>query len=356
MLKTLTLRRFRGFESYELTDLTRVNLIVGKNNSGKTSILEAVELLVAGGHVSAFYGAAERRGGTVPNLRRDPGPAISDLFYGHECQPGASLELSSDDAQLTLKVRVRSLDAVEDVSRATGWHYDEEHPEPAFALSIVSSRTGNGFLFPITEDGMIVDYRSIQRQTSPFEKSIHFLTVSSFSFEGMARSWEDTVTHGQESEIVQDMELLLPDIDSIHFLGGNRKNGGKILVGSRGAGRRFPIGSFGDGLRRLLAFRLALAGAKNGFLLIDEIDSGLHWTVMEDVWRLLVKVAERLNVQVFATTHSYDCIRGLGTLLRAHPELAGQVSIHKLDQSLPRAVSLQGTRIPAAVEQELEVR
>lgn len=355
MLKTLTLRRFRGFESYELTDLTRVNLIVGKNNSGKTSILEAVELLVAGGHVSAFYGAAERRGGAVPYLRRDPGPAISDLFYGHECKPGVSLELSSD-AQLALKVRVRSLDAVEDVSRAKGWHYDEEHPEPAFALSIVSSRTGNGFLFPITEDGMIVDYRSIQRQTSPLEKSVHFLTLASFSFEGMVRAWEDTLTHGQESEIVQDMELLLPDIDSIHFVGGDRKNGGKILVGSRGAERRFPIGSFGDGLRRLLAFRLALAGAKNGFLLIDEIDSGLHWTVMEDIWRLLVQVAVRLNVQVFATTHSYDCIRGLGTLLRAHPELAGQVSIHKLDQSLPQAVSLQGARIPIAVEQEIEVR
>ena len=62
------------------------------------------------------------------------------------------------------------------------------------------------------------------------------------------------------------------------------------------------------------------------------------------------------NVQVFATTHSYDCIRGLGTLLRAHPELAGQVAIHKLDQSLPQAVTLQGARIPVAVEQDLEVR
>ena len=356
MLKTLTLRRFRGFESYHVADLARVNLIVGKNNSGKTSILEAVELLVAGGHVSAFYGSAERRGSTVPHLRSDPGPAVSDLFYGHECQPGVFLELSSEDAQLTLKVRVRSLDAVEDAGRAKGWHYDEEHPEPAFALSIISSRTSEDYLFPITEDGMIVDYGSIHRQTAPLDKAVHFLTLASFSFEGMVRAWEDTLTHGRESEIVQDMRLLLPSIDSIHFLGGDRTTGGKILVGSRGAGRRFPIASFGDGLRRLLAFRLALAGAKNGFLLIDEIDSGLHWTVMDDVWRLLVQVAERLNVQVFATTHSYDCIRGLSTLIRARRELAGQVAIHKLDRSLPQAVTLQGARIPVAVEQEIEVR
>lgn len=139
-------------------------------------------------------------------------------------------------------------------------------------------------------------------------------------------------------------------MDSIHFLAGGRLGDGGILVGRRGAARRIQIGNHGDGVRRLLAFRLALAGAENGFLLIDEIDSGLHWTVMEDIWRLLVQVAERLNVQIFATTHSYDCIRGLGTLVRAHPELAGQVSIHKLERSLPQAISLRGARIPVVIE------
>ena len=62
MLKTLALRGFRGFESYELTDLATVNLIVGKNNCGKTTILEAVELLVSNGHPFALYDVAGRRG------------------------------------------------------------------------------------------------------------------------------------------------------------------------------------------------------------------------------------------------------------------------------------------------------
>ena len=62
MLKTLALRGFRGFESYELTDLTTVNLIVGKNNCGKTTVLEAVELLVSNGHPVVLHGVAGRRG------------------------------------------------------------------------------------------------------------------------------------------------------------------------------------------------------------------------------------------------------------------------------------------------------
>ena len=71
MLKTLALRGFRGFESYELTDLATVNLIVGKNNCGKTTILEAVELLVSNGHPFALYGRCRppRRSGFVGEQR-----------------------------------------------------------------------------------------------------------------------------------------------------------------------------------------------------------------------------------------------------------------------------------------------
>ena len=117
-----------------------------------------------------------------------------------------------------------------------------------------------------------------------------------------------------------------------------------------------PIGSYGDGLRRLLALRLALQGANHGYLLIDEIDYGLHWTVMEEVWRLLVEVAKEADVQVFATTHSHDCIRGLGLMVTSRPDLAEHVSIQKVHMSLNHAVCFDGEQIAIAVEQETELR
>ncbi len=129
------------------------------------------------------------------------------------------------------------------------------------------------------------------------------------SFGKVSHFWDRILAKGREKEIVEDMRLLLPDIDSIHFLTGMVRRE-VILVGLRGGGRRMPIGSYGDGLRRLLELRLNLEAAADGFLLIDEIDTGLHWTIMEDVWRLLVEVAKKSNVQIFATTHSLDCIRG----------------------------------------------
>ena len=91
-------------------------------------------------------------------------------------------------------------------------------------------------------------------------------------------------------------------------------------------------------------------------LLIDEIDTGFHWTVMEDMWRLVVEGAGRSNVQVFATTHSYDCIKGLGELVRSRPDLAASVTVHKVHRKLEQAVPIPGVEIPIAVEQDIEVR
>ena len=109
-------------------------------------------------------------------------------------------------------------------------------------------------------------------------------------------------------------------------------------------------------MRRLLALRLSFVGSKDGFLLIDEIDTGLHWTVMEDMWEFVVEMARKSNVQIFATTHSYDCIRGLGALLQSRPDLTDQVSVQKVDTSLKQAVCLRGDHIKVAVEQDIEVR
>ena len=69
-----------------------------------------------------------------------------------------------------------------------------------------------------------------------------------------------------------------------------------------------PLGSMGDGMLRVLQIILKVFSAQGGFLLIDEFENGLHYSVQEKIWALIFKLAEQLNIQVFATTHSWDCI------------------------------------------------
>ena len=362
MLKSLALRGFRAFESYELAELAIVNLLVGKNNCGKTSLLEAVELLVSNGHPSVFAEVARRRGEVVsyrPRYRMN----ASHLFFGHTCEPGACFKLSSDDGR-ELSATILSLDEVgEDAdlwetrrNSARRRELDEdEGTEPAFGLRIAPGAEKEAVALPMAEDGTILHdfWQRPSVRNGPSPSPVRFLGLEAFASERMGDAWDKVLADGLEDEIAEDMRLLVPEIDSIHFLTGRP---GGILVGLRGGGRRMPIGSYGDGLRRLLALRLALVTATDGYLLIDEIDAGLHWTVIEDVWRLLVEAADRCNVQIFATTHSHDCIRGLGTLVKSRPGLAEKVSLQKVHDALDQAVPLRGEQIGIAVEQEIEVR
>ena len=77
---------------------------------------------------------------------------------------------------------------------------------------------------------------------------------------------------------------------------------------------------------------------------------------MEDMWKLVVKTARESSIQVFATTHSYDCIRGLASLIESEPDLAPDISIQKIETSLEKAVSLDAEKIQVAISQDIEVR
>lgn len=356
MLNTLKLHRYRGFESYRLAKLARVNLVVGRNNCGKTSILEAVELLLTEGSVTALRESASRRGELDHNLRS--GFDVSHVFHGHRCTPGASFELSSSGRRKSLTGKILRLDEIGEA--AERWEVrakrrrrldSDEEPAAAYGLSLVPDKQEPTVL-PITENGSLLERSWGHTVGNGYSRrAVRFLDVESSS---MRVAWNTVLAEAREAEIVDAMRILMPEIDSIHFLAGGGRQG--ILVGQRNVKPRLPVGSYGDGMRRLLAISLALVSTRDGCLLIDEIDTGLHWTVMEDMWRLVVEAARRSNVQVFATTHSYDCIKGLGTLIRSAPDLADQVAVHKVHGSLEKAVHIAGSEIAIAVEQDIEVR
>ena len=114
-----------------------------------------------------------------------------------------------------------------------------------------------------------------------------------------------------------------------------------------------PIGSMGDGMWRILGLALSIARASGGVLLVDEIDTGLHYSVMEDVWRMVSERASALAVQVFATTHSRDCYESLAAVAKSD---VGDVTIQRIEKSRGEAVRFSKSAIVAAAERNIEVR
>ena len=377
MLGNLQLDGFRGFETYSLADLTRVNLLVGKNNCGKTSILEAIEFLVSGGDPFVLTQAANRRGevsetratpppGSRPDVSPRSRPDISHYFFGHLADPGASFRLSGDGYG-PISVAVRLVEDDDD-SRYFGGDSGEGVP---FVLEISGDAVKGARNLPLTESGALLTFRiplrALRRRAAGSARvpdtptvPVELVTPDSLDPDHMRVLWDRVLSEDRESEVVDAMKLLDSDLKSISFLTSDasrmRSDRAGVLLGFQGGGRRVPLGSHGDGMRRLLALSLALTQTAHGVLLVDEIDTGLHWAVMEDMWRLVVDTARKSSVQVFATTHSLDCIRGLAALVESCPDVAGEVSIHKIERALPKAVHFADDDIPAIVEQNIEVR
>lgn len=369
MLDSLALGGYRRFQSYELEGLKGVNLLVGKNGCGKTSILEAVELLASGGSSYTFERVARWRGEIVRHFEeevQDPlvrfrGPnstsriQLAHFFYGNKCEAGASFRLSSQGSERKqLSAEVHPITYFERPEWATSFQYRlrEGGPGVVFGLKIDSGNENGKTVLPVGEDSTLLDDLYRRTPSSVSDVPLRFLTADGCDPAAMSSVWDTLQAEGREAEVVESVKPLMPDIGSIHFRASHQG----ILIGPVKGGPRVPIGTYGDGMRRLLAIVLAFVDSKGGVLLIDEIDTGFHWTVMEDMWRLVVEAAQKSDVQVFATTHSYDCVRALASLAESHPDLAEQVSVQKVHASLGKAVSFHDDGIKIAVEQGIEVR
>ena len=112
-------------------------------------------------------------------------------------------------------------------------------------------------------------------------------------------------------------------------LGGSARGG--IVLRMQGVDGRVPIGSVGDGMWRLLGLALALARARGGVLRVDEIDTGLRYTVMQKMWTMLAERSSSLDVQVFATTHSRDCYESLASVAESDAVPPGVLTIHRIE-------------------------
>lgn len=365
-MRNLSLEGYRSFESYELRDLARVNLLVGKNNCGKTSILEAVHFLVSGGNPYVLRGIADKRGeikyfGDHDRLfrgRMRRVPDVSGFMYGHRFDIGARFTIRSSDQNRFVTVTVE--EDTDDFHADQRRLFEKEGDDAELlAIRVSGSDTGDALLFPATVDGALhLDSRTMRTIVVDALPStpVRFVTAASLGVESMRRMWDEVVLARRELEVIDALKLLEHSLDSVHFLSANGYGQGDIVLGLQHTTRRTPIGSHGDGTRRLLALALSLTQLSGGVLLVDEIDTGLHWTVLEDVWKLVIEQATKANIQVFATTHSYDCIRALASLATSRPDLAAEFTVQKVERALGYAVGFDSADVERAIDHEIELR
>ena len=177
----------------------------------------------------------------------------------------------------------------------------------------------------------------------------------------MVRFWDRIALTDSENLPVEALQLILGNAaNRVAVIGddGPRvgKTGRRIIVRLPGEPAPVPLKSLGDGAIRLFGVALALANSRDGFLVIDEAENGIHYSVQRDYWRMILQTAHEGNVQVIATTHSWDCVKGFAQAASEFEDAEGVlVRLERADDGM-RAIEYLEEELRIAAEQGIEVR
>lgn len=341
-LNSLKIDDFRGLSDLKMENLGRVNLLVGRNNSGKTRVLEALRLLGAGGSIEMLRKiSSERDESDTEDGRRFTSPEAKFLrhFFNGRKFPEADEGFHiGEEEKYHIFMGSRLFTRIErfedgDISiirkfiTAENLEEMREKNQPVFRdIFTVQFQKDEPISFKSLasediETGELV-LRRAPRLPDPDGQLLvttsQFVPSSFINHNELSTLWDEIVLTDAEAEAVKVMQAVDPTIKGLAFIG---EKSGRHPVVRIGDDDPVPLGSLGDGVYRAFQLGLNLVNSENGFLLIDELENGLHYSVMVKVWSFIFEFAQRLNTQVFATTHSDDCIQAFAEAATQHSEL-----------------------------------
>ncbi|MCA9031052.1 MAG: AAA family ATPase [Planctomycetaceae bacterium] len=360
MFSKLEIVGYRGFEKFSIPKLGRINLLVGRNNCGKTSILEAVQLPLSIGRLEVMAEIAMRRGETLnsPQSR----VSANHFFHGHEIRGDRNICVSLDEAHIRME-----LDPLEVNRQRTLFGRDDEAMIPIWGLHCSwNDIDETEYILPILDDGDIDVRKYIRSHLNASPKNteafpVAFLPTSGLSVRDMTQMFDSIVLTPAEDYVNLALQTIDPRVRRVASLGKRSSHAsdsrGGFVVKLEDVQDRVPIGSLGDGIWRIFGLAVSMSSLSSGVLLIDEIDTGLHYTTMEKMWRLIDETSKRLNVQVFATTHSRDCYESLASICRDDVmEDGSEIMVHRIEQGRETAVTFFEGEIISASLHDTEVR
>jgi AAA domain, putative AbiEii toxin, Type IV TA system len=359
MYRELTVSDFRGMRSLRVERLGRINIVTGRNNTGKTTLLEALFLHAGGFNPQLSLTLVALRGREMFSVQNSPAAEApwDSLFRNYDTALRPTIEAMLDGARD--RIQLRSVHDPSDL-RGIPVYVDEKGPPAsspfpdAFqALELTHSR---GKEAGVTKHYLVLDSRGLRMipQPSPPTVGAFFLSPSVRDLKGEIEQYGTLVVRKAEEPVLEMMRLLEPGLKSLSI---SLESGSPIVYADvDGSSRLLPLHLMGQGISRLFVLATYLVKASGGVLLIDEIENGIHHSAFESLWSAIFAGARRLNVQIFATTHSFEL---MAAATRALPKTAGDdlrvVRLESGSQGLS-ARTLDSEAVSAAVSAGFEVR
>ncbi|MFM9949228.1 MAG: AAA family ATPase [Saprospiraceae bacterium] len=364
-LREISIKGFRGIPDLTIPDLGRVNLVVGKNNTSKTSLLEAIFLLIGAANPNLIYNVNLFRSLTISE-EDDLRFIFNKLDYKTYLQIEGWFQEKGYKRELKIKPGKKVIYAESTLSKKNGTHI----------FADINTATGEAIV-----NELILEFNNKEdrKKTQSFHGSLAYsngniiinhpakyseslrgtyVQPSIFGFGGIVeKQLENIIINKQEDKIINALKHIDPSIEDI-ALGAS-----KMILVDIGINRLIPINLLGDGVIRMLNIILSISDTKNGIVLIDEIDNGLHFSTLSLLWKTVLEASKQFNVQIFATTHNYETLKYLKELLDTPDMTSFQSCVRSITlRRLPdeerniKAYTYTYEKFNHAIEQGIEIR
>jgi hypothetical protein len=370
-IATLTIERFRSLRQLKLEALGRVNLITGRNNTGKSSILEALRILASDASPPVLSSILRYREEDIGEGEETGRPVdaeslsqLGNLFTGFpqisEIKEPIVLAANGGERsmRLTISVGLFSEQREPDGTRRLVPQQTLALPESEVMPALVMETGSGRRILPLDYLKRFSRGR-IFRGDMPEEPRVPCVFVSPYGGERTANLgplWDKIALSDREKDVVEALKIIAPDIMAVSMVGGEGPRQMRTaIVRSSSFQRPVPLRSFGDGLNRLFGIVLSLVSARDGFLLIDEFENGMHHTVQFDVWRGIFRLSSLLNVQVFATSHSWDAVQSFQKAAAEDPADGLLIRLSRKGESVI-ATLFREDELAVAARDKIEVR
>ncbi len=364
MYRSFSVSNFRNLKSLSISDLKRINIIIGKNNTGKTSLLEALYLHIGCMHPELTLKLLSFRGilGSEPTAKALWG----SLFYQYNLDSEITLSATYPDntkSNLSISLQQPPTSLV-------------EIKPPADDLIEISNKVTTSTQLPLISEQMLVykyKHRSPEstRLTSlkmkgpllNLEINPQVTNNPSPGFFIPARTQLDPSSVAQRLGDLQVNRRDKPVIDALRLIEPNLKSLSIIPIGpvptihaDTGLPTLLPLQLAGEGMTNMSELIVDIASAPKGIVLIDDIGTGIHYSVLHLFWKAIFQLSVKLNVQILSTTHSSECLEA------AHKALSSpnkhDISVYRLQRSDHKisVLTYDKDTLEAAYQSGLEVR
>ena len=291
MIKDAEIRNFRCFKSISLKGCRRINVLLGRNASGKTALLEAIFIALGGsGEIAQRLRGWRGLGNIVSNNIAADRYIWSDLFYDFDLNKRVSITLKGDkEHQRSLNITYNTESGFTPIQVGPGQPgtllaspVKFEYREPNKQWTVRAVPLGDQYIYPGAE-------------TIPVE-SIFFASTVPINQAEIVDRFSTLIRTRQEEPLVRALNAEFPFIKGIEISSQFGMTG--LPVDREGLSERIPLGLVSGGISKILALLVAIAVYPGGVILIDEIENGIYFERYHALWTMLYDFAEKRSASL----------------------------------------------------------